>query len=138
MSLQAPDPTPVNTALRRLHRGVLITLAVCALVIAASGQTERHGEPPAPDNPYGVVALALAAGAILSRRSVATPSRPTRGFVYASVASLVCAGGLGLLGVAAGSDGGHTSTGLLYALAGALLSLRPPPTIALGDTTPEG
>ena len=68
--------------------------------------------------------------------SASQQNPPTRVFVYASVASLLCAGGLGLLGVAAGADG-QTSTGLLYALAGALLSLRPPPTIEVSGIAPE-
>jgi len=128
-----PDPTPVNRALQRVHYGVLVTLAICALVIAVDGRV--HEAPPPPPDESGNhpgVALALAAVAILARRSV-RPWRPDRRFVYTTLASLVCVAGLGLLGVYVGLVRDHTTAGLLYTLAGTLLGLRPPPRISVAS-----
>ena len=38
MAAPAPDPAPVNAALRRLHRSAIVSLALCAVAITgASG-----------------------------------------------------------------------------------------------------
>lgn len=131
MTEYAPDPTALNRALQRVHRGVLVTLAVSALVIAVDGRI--HPAPPPPPDETGNhpgVALGLAAVAILARRSL-RPWRPDRRFVYTTLASLLCVAGLGLLGVYVGVARDQTTAGLLYTLAGTLLGLRPPPRISV-------
>ena len=134
MSAPSPDPSQLDAALRRVHRGVLATLAVCALLIgAAAGAGEGFSEMEV-DRRWSVAALALAAGTILTRRS--TKGTP-RQIVYRTLVSMVLAGGLGLLGVAIALREDQTTVGLLYTLAGGILSLRPPTTLAgpdAGDT----
>ena len=75
---------------------------------------------------YSWVALALAATAILTRRSTAAASGSLRSFIYASLISMVAAAGLGILGMLVAMVESQHSIGLLYTLAGTLLVLRPP------------
>lgn len=128
MTTNAPDPTPVNRALRHVHRAVMATLAVSALVIAVDSRLQPAAPPPQEASGPSLVALALAAVAIFARRSL-RPGRPGRAFVYATLASFVCVAGLGLLGVYVALARDQTTPGLLYTLAGALLGLRPPPRL---------
>ena len=75
---------------------------------------------------YSWVALALAATAILTRRSGAAASGSLRGFIYASLVSMTAAAGLGILGMLVALLGSQNTIGLLYTLAGTLLVLQPP------------
>lgn len=123
------DPSALNDSLRRLHRSAIVSLALCAIGI---GIASIAGTSPPPDTTtarYSPLALALAAVAILLRRSSTGPRRSLRTFVYGSVVSLLGAVGLGLLGLFVALRESQLSMGLLYTLAGALLALRPPPTL---------
>jgi hypothetical protein len=124
-----PDPSGLNASLRRVQYSVLGTLVVCALVIGAwSGAA---GDRPASELPQGylVAAIMLAGTSILVRRSVGGAVGDPRAFVVRSLVSLLLAGGLGLLGVAVTVREGHGTTGFLYAIAGGLLAIRPPPRL---------
>jgi hypothetical protein len=131
MPAAAPDPTPVNEALRRLHRSAIVSLALCA---AGIGIVSLAGPGPAPDGEVGRIyswlALTLAAIAILTRRTGAGRARSVRRFVYAALASMVAAAGLGILGMLVALREAQNTVGLLYVLAGALLVLRPPAPLA--------
>ena len=129
MSVAVPDPTPVNDALRRLHRSALLGILICAVALGIMlfGGTGDSSEQV--DQRYTYAALALAAVAILARRTSTRGDEKLRTFVYGSISSLMAAMGLGLLGIAIGMREGQTSTGLLYTLAGAVLLLRPPPRL---------
>ncbi|MGH0032115.1 MAG: hypothetical protein ACQGVC_20180 [Myxococcota bacterium] len=133
------DPAALNDSLRRLHRSAVVSLAVCAAGIGVAYLAGATGQDPAGTLPraYSFTALALAAVAILLRRSSAGPRRSLRAFVYGSVVSLLGAVGLGLLGLFVALREAQTSVGLLYTLAGALLVLRPPARIALADGDAE-
>jgi len=131
-----PDPSPLNAALRRAHRSALVSVAVCALAIgammfAADAEVEAEGEV---DRIYSFTALALAAISILARRAVGT-RKQLRAYIYASLASMLGAVGLGVLGIVVAVGTEEFSVALLYALAGALLLLRPPPQLAPAEPT---
>lgn len=114
------DSTP-----RRVHRVVLAALAGCALVIWATGAPDSSG---AVDRGFGFAALGLAAASIVARRTTpATKLRP--GHLVPLLASLLFAGGVGLVGVVLTVGGGPRRVALLYVLGGAILALRPPPPI---------
>ena len=120
----------LNRALRSVHRGVLGALAVCACAIALSAEPETSPISEGTERSYTTIAIALAAASILTRRRPAAPISNPRTHVILSLASLACAGGLGIAGVAFALAGGARSTALVYALAGALFALRPPKPIA--------
>ena len=126
MAAPAPDPAPVNTALRRLHRSTIASLFLCAVGIGIASFTHEASPRDEVGGMYSWVALALAATAILTRRSTAAASGSLRGFIYASLISMVAAAGLGILGMLVAMVESQHSIGLLYTLAGALLVLRPP------------
>jgi hypothetical protein len=140
--MSAPDPSRLNASLRLVHYSVLGSLIVCALVIGAwSGASgaERAGELP---QGYTIAAVLLGGASILFRRSVVDPGADPRRAVWRTLASLILAGGLGLLGVAAAVREGDGTAGLLYAVAGGLLAVRPPPRFGLAagsdGAAPEG
>jgi hypothetical protein len=112
---------PLDASLERVRRGVLLTLATCALVIVATGAAE--GDPPARIYPVAAVGLALAA--IFTRQAAAAAKEP-RSRLRLSLASLLLAGSVGLVGVALSVAGGPRTTALAYALGAAILCLRPP------------
>ena len=126
MAAPAPDPAPVNTALRRLHRSTIASLFLCAVGIGIASFTHEASPRDEVGGMYSWVALALAATAILTRRSTAAASGSLRGFIYASLISMVAAAGLGILGMLVAMVESQHSIGLLYTLAGTLLVLRPP------------
>ncbi len=117
-----------NAALRRVHRSVLAGIGLCALV-AATHDASAPGDVTA-HAPVTWAAVALAAGSVLARRAATAPSLAPRGRLIFSLASLLLAGGVGLAGVAAALLAGDRQAGLLYALGGAILILRPPPALA--------
>jgi hypothetical protein len=130
------DPAPVNDALRRLHRSAIVSLALCA---AGIGIAALAGPEPDPNREvgrgYSWIAVALAAIAIVMRRTGGR-AFSVRRFVYGALVSLVAAAGLGVLGLLVALRESQATTGLLYVLAGALLVLRPPATLA--RPTPAG
>ena len=136
MTSPTPDPTPLNDALRRAHRSALASVAICALAIGAMMLASDARSEDAADRRYSFVALGLAAGSMLARRSIGPRARNLRGFVYAALASMLCAVGLGVLGLVLVLRTQEFGTGLLYALAGALLLLRPPPRLT--PAPPDG
>jgi hypothetical protein len=124
------QPSP---GLRRAHRGVLAILVLCAAGIAATGSAQASS---GADLRYGLAALALAAGSILTKRVTrtgATSSWQAR----LSLASLLLAASIGVLGLLLALSGGSRETALLYVLGAAILSLRPPPS-AFGDPGRRG
>lgn len=112
-----------------MHRGVQGILLICALVIASGGLPDS-ATPDRIDRVYSLAALALAAGAILLRRSAVYRGGDPRLALGRSLGSLILSAGLGLLGVVVALREGAGSIGLLYTLAGGFLSLRPPVRIA--------
>jgi hypothetical protein len=121
----ASVPAP-NRALRTVHRGVLGALAVCAVAIALSAKPGTSSISEGEQRSYTTVAVALAAVSILTRRRPTARVANPRVYLISSLASLLCAGGLGITGVTFALAGGARSTALVYALAGAIFALRPP------------
>jgi len=126
MAAPLPDPTPVNAALRRLHRSTIASLFLCAVGIGIATLSRESAPAGEIEGAYSWVALVLAATAILTRRTGIAPRTSLRSFIYASLASLVAAAGLGMLGLLVALKESQNTVGLLYTLAGALLVLRPP------------
>ncbi len=127
------DPTPLNDALRRLHRASIGSLALCGIAIGIVAFTREPGPFEAGSSRWA--AILLAALAILSRRSISGHTR-LRVFLYTTVASMVACVGLGVLGVYMATQD-QPAVGALYALAAAILLLRPPPQLA-PPRTPTG
>lgn len=116
----------MNAALRRLHKSSIASLALCAVGIGIASLSRDGAVTDPVGGMYSWVALGLAATAIVARRSSSAASGSLRSFVYASVASMVAASGLGVLGILVALTESQTTVGLLYTLAGTLLVLRPP------------
>lgn len=128
MSADPEDVAAQNSALRRVHRSVLATLVLCAIVVWTAGDPDASGEA---DRRFTWVAFGLAAASILVRRAVAPGllgPRPRK----LLLASLLLAGSIGGVGVVLAAGGGPRSIGLLYVLGAAILALRPPPPIGVG------
>ena len=123
-----------NRALRSVHRGVLAALAVCAGVIALSAEPETLPISEGAERSFTYVAVALAVASILARRRPTACIANPRAHVILSLTSLLCAGGLGIVGVAFALAGGTRGAAIVYALAGAIFSLRPPTPIASRPT----
>jgi hypothetical protein len=129
MTVSPTSETSPNRALRSVHRGVLGALAVCAVVTALSAKPGTSSISEGEQRSYTTVAVALAAASILTRRRPSARVVNPRLHLISSLASLLCAGGLGVAGVALALAGGARSTALVYALAGAIFALRPPKPI---------
>jgi peptidoglycan/LPS O-acetylase OafA/YrhL len=121
----------LNRALRRVHRSVLVTLAVCAAVIAVSSEPEAPASSANSSRGFTYTAIALGVTAIVTRRRQAASAANPRAHVALSVASLLSACGVGITGVAAGAAGEARTTALAFVLAGAIFALRPPTPIAM-------
>jgi hypothetical protein len=120
------SPAPLQRALRRSHQSVLLTLAVCAAVIALGGEAPDAGETAPGADGFTYAATALAVVSILARRRQPARADGVRAHVALSLLSLVAAGGVGLVGVVASTAGTPRNAALVYVLAGALFALRPP------------
>jgi hypothetical protein len=113
--------SPLDTALRRVRRAVLITFAVCAGVISAAASGGPVGAPP---RGFPIAAVGLALASVLTRQ--AASAARGRNQVRLALASLLLAGCIGLVGVALALQGGSRGIALAYVLGGAILCLRPP------------
>jgi hypothetical protein len=129
MTAPPASQAALNRALRSVHRSVLATLAVCAVVIAVSAEPAAAAGAAGIPRGFAYGATALAAVAILTRRRRAAVANP-RAHVGLSLASLLSACGVGVVGVAAALAGTPRTTALVYVLAGAIFALRPPQPIA--------
>lgn len=127
--LDTHDPTPLNDALRQLHRSALVSLALCGIGI---GLMAYNGGPGGPFDAGASrwPALLLAALAIGLRRPRRLARRGLRPYLYGTVASLLAAVGLGVLGIVMASQA-QPAVGCLYALGGALLLFQPPARLVL-------
>lgn len=129
-SSTSPDPRSLNTSLRRVHLGVLAVLVLSAAVVALE---PRVSPPPGPFPGYSLAALLVAGVSIFARREPRRPILDIRPILRRTFIGLAFAGLLGPLGVLISLREGAQTTGLLYALAGAFLSLRPPPAVVVRD-----
>ena len=108
--------------LRNLHRGVLGTLALCFLVMAAAPGEQQPGPPT---RGYTVTAVMLAVLAIGARAIANRPKTASATSVRLQLMSLLLATAIGLVGVAIALGEGLRQ-GLFYPVAGALLAIWPP------------
>ena len=125
MSQNPVQASPLDAALHRVRRAVLINFAVCAAVIAAAASGGPVGAPPSG---FPIAAVGLALASVLTRQ--ASAAARGRSQVRLALASLLLAGCIGLVGVALGLQGGSRGIALAYVLGGAILCLRPPAPIA--------
>lgn len=140
MTSDAPRPEDLLQGLRRVHRGVLATLAVCALVIVAEANPADDVGLGGADRRFTVAALALGVGSIVARRQAAAPRTDPRLRLPLAIGALCLAGGIGLLGVALAVLQDEREAPLLYVLGGVILALRASPSllprVASGDGPP--
>jgi FtsH-binding integral membrane protein len=128
MTAPPTNPDALNQLLRRVHRGVLATLAVCAVVVWLTTAADAMEVTP---RGYVWAAVALAALAILLRPFRTVPLGNPKIALARVLISLLCAVGVGLVGVASAAAGGPRTTALGYALAGAIFALRAPARIEI-------
>ena len=114
--------------MRRLHVGVMLALALSAGLVALE---PISGPPPGSSPGYSLAALLVACVSIFARREPRQPFSDVRPILRRTVLGLAFAGLLGPLGILIALREGAQTTGLLYTLAGAFLSLRPPPAVVL-------
>ena len=131
MTDSSPDLTALNSALRAVHRSVLALLVVCAGVALWTAPAAVDPADAAGPHQLTVLAVALGVGAILTRRRRTGPVTNPRAHLGLSLASLLFAGAVGVVGAAVGAAGGARATALLYVLAGAIFALRPPAPLTL-------
>ncbi len=126
----APEPAPIDRALRRAHRSILVALAMCAIVIFSQGES---GDAP-PERAHALVAVGLALATIVSRRFATSPAMGIRSQVTLFLTSFACALAIGVVGVVITAAGGERQTGLIFVMAAAIFSLRPPPKLVRPDS----
>jgi hypothetical protein len=138
MTAPPPSETTLNQALRGVHRSVLALLLVCAGVIVFTAPA--GDDSPAEGSPRSLAYLAAGLGgvAILTRRRQVGAIRNLRAHLVLCVTSGLCAGGVGLVGVAVAAAGGTRTTALVYVLAGAIFALRPPPPVTAAPSGSSG
>jgi len=125
----SPTLDDLRSGLRRVHRGTLATLAVCALVITGQADPANDAGIGRTDRSYTLLAVVLGVASIAARRQAAAPTtRPQRRLRFA-IGALVLAGAIGLLGVALALQRDEREAALLFTLGGALLALRASPTL---------
>lgn len=116
----------LNRAIQRVHHGVLITLAACAIVVWLNTAADANETTP---RIYAWAAVSLGGLAILTRPFRSAPIRNPKLAVARILISLLAAAGVGGVGVVAALAGGPRMTALAYVLAGAIFALRPPARI---------
>ena len=94
----------LHASLRRVHRSILVSLALCALVIWTLGASDAAGAAGEPGRHFTFAAFGLAAASILVRRTGPVHGLAPRYFKRA-LASYVLAAGVGAIGVAAAASG---------------------------------
>jgi hypothetical protein len=131
MTDASPNLSAKNAALRGVHRSVLALLVVCACAALWTAPAEIDPADAAGPPQLRYLAAALAVGAIVTRRRRAGAVVNVSSYLGLSVASLLFAGAVGVVGVAVAASGGARGTALLYVLAGAIFALRPPAPFSL-------
>lgn len=128
MTAEAPRPEDLMQGLRRVHRGVLLTLALCAVVIVAQADPADDGGIGEADRRFTFAALALGVGSIVARRQAGAPSTSLRLRVPLAIGALLLAGSIGGVGVALAMVRDEREASLLYVMGAAILALRASPT----------
>ena len=116
----------LDRALRTCHWTVLAIIAVFAVL---SGVQPGGGDTEAPDPTLTSVAIALGLATILTRRASTSPAISLRTRVTLLLCAYVCTFALAALGSLVAMTLGQPQTGLAYALAAGILSLRAPPRL---------
>ncbi len=128
MTAEAPRPDDLTHGLRRIHRGVLATLAVCAIVIVSQTDPADDGGLGEADRRFTVAALALGLGSIVARSQASAPSTSLRLRVPLAIGALLLAGAIGGAGVGLAIVHDEREAALLYVMGGVILALRASPT----------
>ena len=121
-----PSLDDLLRALRRVHRGVLATLFVCALVVVGVADPADDGGLQATDPRFTLTALALGVGSIVARGKAAAPRTGGMQKVVFAMVGMLLAGSIGLVAVALAGIRDEREAALLYVLGGAILALRGP------------
>jgi hypothetical protein len=128
----------LTQALRRVHRSVLGTIVVCAIVIASAADPADDAGLGGADRRFTLAALALGIASILARRQAEAVGLSPRLRLWLAVAGMLLAGAIAVVGVALAVTQDEREAALLYALAAAILALRRPAPVmpaSRGDTT---
>lgn len=131
MTETTPRAQELTRALRRVHRSVLATIAVCALVIATAADPADDAGLGGTDPRFALAALALGISSILARRQAEAVGLSPRLRLLLALAGMLLAGAIALVGVVLAVTKDEREPALLYALGGAILALRRPVPAAL-------
>lgn len=123
----APDPQPLEAALRHTHRSVLGLLATCAVVIVLHGFS---GEEPPPDRLLTTVGVGIGLTTVVLRRLGGSPVVGLRASFFLLLGALLLAASLGLLGAWITWARNGPETGILFTLAGVIFAIRPGQPVA--------
>ena len=138
---QAPEPGEAleaqRAALGRVRLGVLALLAGCAVVGVVHGGPGPSPADPRLGTPITILAVLIGLGSVFARQLANLASVAPASRVGWSLLSYVCAGALGLAGLTVTFLLGDGTRGLLYAAAGVIFAIRPPPHFGPGSTTPR-
>ena len=126
MTETIPRTQQLTQALRRVHRGVLVTIAVCALVIGTAADPADDAGLGGADRRFTLAALALGIGSILARRQAEAIKLSPRLRVPLALAGMLLAGAIGIVGVVLALTQDEREAALFYALGAAILALRRP------------
>lgn len=120
----------VLRSLRRVHRGTLALLAVCAVIVFASANPNSDLGLGGTDIRFTASALGLGIASIVMRGLAASSKRGFRARLAFAITSILLAGAIGLVGVALSVLHDEREAALLYATGGFILALRGPPAPA--------
>ena len=137
MTAEAPQPEDLMQGLRRVHRGVLLTLAVCAAVIVSVADPVDDVGPTEIDRRFTLAALALGVGSIVARRQAGAPSTPLRQRVPLAIGALLLTAAIGGAGVALALIHDEREAALLFVMGAVILALRASPSF-LPKAAPRG
>ncbi len=122
--IDSPYPTPPDPelTLRRVHQAVLAALAVCAIIVLL-----QPAQPePVPPARLTVAAISLAVAAVFARGLSSAQQMSLRGRWCFGFLTLLCAAGIGAVGLTAAIEEGARQIGLGLTLGAVLLALRCP------------
>ena len=137
MTPDSPRSEDLLQGLRRVHRGALAILAVCAVVIVSQADPMDDGGLGEADRRFTLAALTLGIGSIVARRQSAAPSTAPRMRVPLAIGALLLTSAIGGVGVALAVRQDEREASLLFVMGGLILALRASPTF-LRSVLPRG
>ena len=128
MTPDSPRSEDLLQGLRRVHRGALAILAVCAVVIVTQADPADDDGLGEVDRRFTIAALSLGLGSIVARRQAVAPTTAPRMRVPLTIGALLLTSAIGCLGVLLAIQQDQREAALLFVMGGLILALRASPT----------